>query len=163
MTTTRSSGRLRVARRFAAAALTAASIVGLSGFAGGTAEPASAAACLSPDVVHGEIGTKYWNMGGPNSPLGCPTTYEIGNPNGKGVRQHFAGGTMYWSPSSGAHPVWGAIGGYWGQQGWEQGVYGLPTSDEQPKWNNAGYIQYFECGVIHWERATGNTWGTTCR
>ncbi|WP_109510270.1 LGFP repeat-containing protein [Nocardioides speluncae] len=161
MTNTRSSRRLGFARTLTAAALTVA-VVGLSGFTG-TAPPASAAACLSPNVVHGAIGDKYWGMGGPNSPLGCPTTYEIANPNGKGVRQHFAGGTMYWSHGTGAHPVWGAIGGYWGQRGWEQGVYGLPTSDEQPKWANGGFVQYFECGVIHWERSTGDTWGQTCR
>lgn len=163
MTTTLGRRRLRLARTFTAAALTAAAIAGITGFSS-TAQPASAAACLDPSITHGVIGDRYWNdFGGPGGPLGCPTTYEIANPNGKGVRQHFAGGTMYWSHGTGAHPVWGAIGGYWGQRGWEQGIYGLPTSDEQPKWANAGYVQYFECGVIHWERVTGNTWGETCR
>lgn len=59
--------------------------------------------------------------------------------------------------------MWGAIGWYWGTQSWEQGVYGLPTSDELVGWGGNTRYQYFQCGVITWSAVDGNVWGDTCR
>lgn len=64
--------------------------------------------------VLGAILAKYQEMGGENSPLGCPKTDELTTPNGVGRYNTFVGGSIYWSPDTGAHPVWGAIGDKWG-------------------------------------------------
>ncbi|UNT00817.1 hypothetical protein MMF93_33265 [Streptomyces tubbatahanensis] len=59
-----------------------------------------------------------------------PKSDELKNADGKGVRQEFEGGTVYWSAATGAHPVWGKIGATWGEYGWENSAFGYPVSDE---------------------------------
>ena len=45
--------------------------------------------------------------------LGFPTTSEVRTPNGRGAYNVFQRGSIYWSPSTGVHPVYGAIGDAW--------------------------------------------------
>jgi uncharacterized protein with LGFP repeats len=59
-----------------------------------------------------------------------PTTDEIINPDGTGRRQEFQGAVIYWSPLTGAHPVYGLIKDKWAQLGWETGTMGYPLTDE---------------------------------
>lgn len=60
---------------------------------------------------------------------------------------------MYWSPSSGAAPVTGAIYAAWGSLGYERGRLGLPTSGEihEPLWIK----QNFQHGTLNFDRETG--------
>ncbi|NDZ79566.1 DUF2599 domain-containing protein [Streptomyces sp. SID10853] len=81
--------------------------------------------------VWGAVRDKWQAMGWETSALGYPKSDELKNADGKGVRQEFEGGTVYWSAPTGAHPVWGKIGATWGEYGWESSAFGYPASDER--------------------------------
>jgi hypothetical protein len=80
--------------------------------------------------VHGEIRVKYMQyLGGPAGVLGFPTTDESGTPDGLGRYNHFTGGSIYWSPSTGPMMVRGPIRDIWAGQGWEAGGLRYPVAD----------------------------------
>ncbi|MFJ5726326.1 LGFP repeat-containing protein [Streptomyces sp. NPDC093149] len=106
--------------------------------------------------VGGAILVKYTELNRETGPLGCPTSIELDNPDGVGKRQEFAGGTIYWSAASNAHPVWGTIGGKWGQSGWESGFLGYPLSDELTNPDNVGKRQQFQGGTVYWHPTLSN-------
>jgi len=103
--------------------------------------------------VHGLIGAKYLALGAENSLLGFPLTDETGTPYGVGRFNHFAGGSVYWTPSTGAHEVHGSIRATWAARGWETGSLGYPVSDEYGV--AAGRESDFTGGFLHWEAASG--------
>ena len=83
--------------------------------------------------VHGEILAHYRQQGGPAGLLGLPTTDETRAPDGVGRYNHFAGsggGSVYWSPKTGARSLVGAVRSRWASLGWERGRLGYPTTDE---------------------------------
>ena len=81
--------------------------------------------------VHGEIGVHYRVLGGSGSVLGYPTTDETGTPDGVGRYNHFQAGSIYWTPSTGAHEVHGLIRALWAAGGWERNAaLGYPITDE---------------------------------
>jgi uncharacterized protein with LGFP repeats len=104
--------------------------------------------------VHGLIAIKYRTGAGGPTTYGLPLTDEVTTPDGIGRFNHFQGGSIYWTPSTGAHTVYGGIKAEWAATGWEQGILGYPTSDE----NNAlapGRYNDFQRGVIYWSPTTG--------
>ncbi|MFD4660622.1 LGFP repeat-containing protein [Kitasatospora sp. NPDC058444] len=117
--------------------------------------PASAQPFCGQEVG-GDILAKYVELGGESSPLGCPVDGELANPDGVGRRQQFHGGTVYWSPVTKAHPVWGAIGDKWGQTGWEAGSLRYPLSDELTNPDNTGKRQQFQGGTVYWHPTLSN-------
>ena len=58
-------------------------------------------------AVLGGIRGQYRALGGPRSVLGLPTTHELATPDRVGRFNHFTGGSIYWSPGTGARAVWG--------------------------------------------------------
>src|SRR5439155_1236641 len=68
--------------------------------------------------------------------------------------EYFQGGTIYWSPSTGAHEVHGAILGEWGSLSWERSFLGYPTSDEAAT-AQSGRYNSFQDGFILWSAASG--------
>lgn len=62
--------------------------------------------------------------------LGYPTSREFCTLKDRGCFQRYEGGSIYWSPGTGAHPVRGAIRDIWGGTGWENGRYGYPIGSE---------------------------------
>jgi hypothetical protein len=84
--------------------------------------------------------------------LGQPTSDEMDVPGVSGAREsNFQGGTIYWSPNTGAHAVLsGGIGDEYNSQGGPTGWLGLPTSDAQEgNANSPGWwYQYFWNGKI---------------
>jgi len=80
--------------------------------------------------VGGRIRNKWGDLGWEGAALGYPITDELKTPDGKGRFNHFQGGSIYWSPETDAHQVWGGIRDKWAQQGWETGELGYPTTDE---------------------------------
>ena len=56
----------------------------------------------------------------------------------------FQGGTIYWSPATGAHVVYGAIGGLYNSLGGPTSFLGLPISDELGI--PGGRVSYFQNG-----------------
>lgn len=80
--------------------------------------------------IEGAIRTKWAGLGWESSFLGFPTTDELGTPDRVGRYNHFQGGSIYWSPGTGANEVHGLIRDEWGRRGWERSSLGYPTSDE---------------------------------
>ncbi|KAH8415453.1 hypothetical protein KR215_011149 [Drosophila sulfurigaster] len=80
--------------------------------------------------VQGVIAAKYLGDGGPAaSGLGFPTSDE--RKIRGGAFSVFDSGNIYWSGATGAHSVArGDLFRAWGEEGYEQGRFGFPTSDE---------------------------------
>ena len=107
--------------------------------------------------VHGAIRGRYLELGGPAGVLGFPLTDETGTPDGVGRYNHFsgsnAGSSIYWSPATGAHEVYGAIRAQWAALGWERSRLGYPTSGEYGI--TGGRRNDFQHGSILWHSASG--------
>ncbi|MCQ9347160.1 hypothetical protein NQ023_01555 [Corynebacterium phoceense] len=99
---------------------------------------------------------QYERLGGLTSWLLYPTEVKKQNPDGRGFRQQFVNGWIYWSPEHGAHAVSRMTAAVWARNGWEAGWLGYPTSGENPV-NGAtaldgevsGWMQQFEGGRIY--------------
>ena len=105
--------------------------------------------------VHGAILDKWGSLGWERSFLGYPLTNESTTPDGVGRFSHFQGGSIYWSPNTGAHEVHGAIRDQWSSLGWEQSVLGYPISDETVTSDGVGRYNAFQGGLIVWSAETG--------
>ena len=103
--------------------------------------------------IHGAIKAKWAQLQWEAGFLGYPVTDERGTPDGIGRYNHLQGGSVYWSPATGAHEVHGAIGDAWAVQGWETGTLGYPTSDEYPV--PGGRRSDFSGGSLFWDATTG--------
>lgn len=93
--------------------------------------------------------------------FGYPVTDERPTPDGRGRYNHFRGmqfpdrpeGSIYWTPQTGAHAIYGAIRDAWAKQGWERGPLGFPMSDE---FQDGKYRRVnFERGYIRWAPDSG--------
>ncbi|HWD03344.1 MAG TPA: nucleoside hydrolase [Amycolatopsis sp.] len=110
-------------------------------------------------AIYGAIRSKWAAMGWERSVLGYPTTDETGTPDGVGRYNHFSrnGGSIYWTPSTGAHAIYGLIGAKWAAIGWERSALGYPTTDESGTPDGIGRYNHFSRngGSIYWTSATG--------
>lgn len=102
-----------------------------------------------PYIVYGAIRAKWDALGAETGFLGMPTTDELSTACGGGRFNHFAGGSIYWTPATGAQEVHGAIRDKWASLGWERSALGYPTSDELV-FAGTGRISYFQHGYIYW-------------
>jgi uncharacterized protein with LGFP repeats len=99
---------------------------------------------------------KYASLGGLSGFLGAPVTSEQWCPDGIGEYEHFQNGSIYWSPSTGAHEVHGAIRDEWASLGWEKSVLGYPITDESGCPDGVGRYNHFQNdGSIYWSPSTG--------
>ena len=105
--------------------------------------------------VHGAIRARWSGIGWERSFLGYPLTDETTTPDGVGRYNHFQGGSIYWTPTTGAHEVHGAIRNLWASMGWERSFLGYPTSDELSTEDGIGRYSEFQRGSIYWSVATG--------
>ena len=109
--------------------------------------------------VHGGIRSNYLALGGPAGVLGFPVTDETGTPDGIGRYNNFngtnGGSSIYWSPATGAHEVYGAIRAQWAALGAERSRLGYPTSGEYGI--TGGRRNDFQHGSILWHAASGRT------
>ena len=105
--------------------------------------------------VHGAIRGKWASLGWERSFLGYPLTDETTTPDGVGRYNHFQGGSVYWTPATGAHEVHGAIRALWASMGWERSFLGYPTSDELSTEDSTGRYSEFQHGSIYWSPGTG--------
>ncbi len=104
---------------------------------------------------HGAIRALWAAKGWERSFLGYPMTDETGTPDGVGRYNHFQGGSIYWTPSTGAHEVHGAIRGLWAAKGWERSFLGYPLTDESTTPDGVGRYNHFQGGSIYWTPSTG--------
>ena len=105
--------------------------------------------------VHGAIRGLWSQLGWERSFLGYPLTNETATPDGAGRYNHFQGGSIYWTPTTGAHEVHGAIRGLWSQLGWERSFLGYPLTNETATPDGIGRYNHFEGGSIYWTPQTG--------
>ena len=103
--------------------------------------------------VHGAILGKYLE----NSPVsfGLPISDETVTSDEVGRLSHFENGhSIYWTPSTGAHTIYGAIRAEWRGLGWELGILGYPITDESDALSPGRYNE-FQRGAIYWSPTTG--------
>ncbi len=109
-------------------------------------------------AVYGEI-RKKWAALGYGQILGYPTNDEDGTPDGIGRFNHFLKGanvgSIYYTPSTGAHAIYGEIRKKWAAYGYEKGL-GYPTNDEDGTPDGIGRFNHFSLGhSIYFTNATG--------
>jgi L,D-peptidoglycan transpeptidase YkuD (ErfK/YbiS/YcfS/YnhG family) len=104
-------------------------------------------------VSMGAIRAAWGSTGYEKGFLGYPTTDEIWGMAKGGIGQAYEGGSIYFTPATGAHISMGAIRSLWGQQGFEKGALGYPTTDEYR--TNGAVVQDFQGGSIAWFGASG--------
>jgi glucose/arabinose dehydrogenase len=100
-------------------------------------------------AIYAKWGQLRWEAG----LLGFPVTDELPTPDRVGRYNHFEGGSIYWTPRTGAHEVHGLIRDRWAALGWETSYLGYPTSDEYTV--AGGRRTNFERGTITWTASTG--------
>lgn len=109
--------------------------------------------------LKGAIGEKYYNSGAAGK-YGQPTTGEFSLIDGGAGQQFSNRYTIYWSPNTGAHPVWwpGGIGNLYRTNGYENG-FGFPTTDEAAGPNGEAYQQFAKSNgqryTLYWSPETG--------
>ena len=113
--------------------------------------------------LDGPVSEAYAKAGG-EAALGMPTAMP--EKVGDGVVQAFTNGTIYSSPSTGAHLVQGEILRVYTEQGGPGGALGFPTSDEAEtgggyKVSGGGWISEFQNGTITWTNTGNGTFGET--
>jgi uncharacterized protein with LGFP repeats len=100
-------------------------------------------------AVHGA-----WAAGGGTAGVGVPVSAEEAAGSG-GRKQAFstAGGVIYWSSTTGAHRVLGAIRTRYDSLGGPTSRLGYPTTEEYPV--PGGRATRFEHGTLTWSSSTG--------
>ncbi|WP_424097626.1 LGFP repeat-containing protein [Moorena producens] len=101
-------------------------------------------------VIQGDIDLKWFELGGILSFLGYPTTDVRQTRDKVGLYNHFQGGSIYWSPDTGAHEVHGLIRDKWADLGWERSFLGYPITDETVTPDGIGRYNHFQGGSIYW-------------
>lgn len=101
-------------------------------------------------VLGGAIGAKWESLGGARSGLGQALNLEHPVPGAQKV--DFQYGDIYWSPSTGAHEVHGAIAGEYDAVGASGSALGIPRDDEVAVAGGRG--SRFTGGAIYWSPAT---------
>jgi uncharacterized protein with LGFP repeats len=96
----------------------------------------------------------HWAATGWERGLGYPTSSVAATPDGRGRYAHFEGGSIYWTPETGARTVSGPVRSHWAATGWERGL-GYPTTSVSVTPDGVGRYAHFERGSIYWTQATG--------
>lgn len=134
------------------------------GAPGGGGEPSTLNVPGVGDVtLDGPTAEAYTKAGGEGT-LGLPTAQP--EKVGDGTAQAFANGTIYSSPSAGAHVVQGEILRVYTGNGGPAGQLGFPTADEAetaggPDVANGGWISEFQHGTITWLNKGDGTFAET--
>ena len=79
--------------------------------------------------VHGDIRAKWARLGWENGFLGYPLTDETVTSDKAGRYNHFQGGSIYWTPQTGACSVLMQIRAKWAELKCESGPLGYPVAD----------------------------------
>ncbi len=103
--------------------------------------------------VHGAIREAWARSGWERSVLGYPISDELSTGDGLGRVSRFQGGSIYFSPATGAHEVHGAIRQWWEQMGAQRSELGYPVSDEvrvQTGQGRYAQVSRFQRGELVW-------------
>ncbi|WP_104182060.1 Ig-like domain-containing protein [Arthrobacter sp. B0490] len=107
-------------------------------------------------ATYGAIRARWGSQGYENGSLGYPIRNEAGGLRNGGAYQTFQGGSVHWSPVTGAWITRGAIQSKWASQGWESGRLGYPISNEF-RLSATVVAQDYQGGRITWSAPTGAT------
>jgi uncharacterized protein with LGFP repeats len=88
-------------------------------------------------------------------PLGYPITGTGTTADGVGRYQHYQKGSIFWSPTTGAQAVSGAIKTLWASTAYEKGPLGYPTNSTGATGDGVGQYEHFQKGSIFWSPTTG--------
>jgi uncharacterized protein with LGFP repeats len=112
----------------------------------------------SPDTgaraLLGAIQTLWTSTGGLGGPLGYPTTSVSTTADGTGQYARFEGGSIYWTPATGARAMLGPVEALWLSTGAERGVLGYPTTSVSTSGDGVGKYARFQGGAIYWSPPT---------
>ena len=107
-------------------------------------------------TVGGPILAKWNSLGGATGLLGAAQSNDTTCPDGVGHFVRFANGMIYWTPTTNAFSVHGAILAKWGSLGWERCAFlGYPVTDESGCPDGVGRFNHFQQGSIYWTAAIG--------
>ncbi len=105
-------------------------------------------------LANDPISSYYSQLGGAGSYLGSPIDNEHAIAGGDA--QDFVGGSIFWSPATGAHVVHGAILGRYLALGGPAGILGFPLTDETAGSDGVGRFNNFSgYGSIYWTPSSG--------
>ncbi|MCF6737738.1 LGFP repeat-containing protein, partial [Blastococcus sp. KM273129] len=104
-------------------------------------------------VLSVEIRDRWGAAGWENGALGFPVS-DVGSLKDGGRFVHFQGGSIYWSPATGARIVSGVVRDRWAAAGWENGPLGFPVSDVTAL-ADGGAFAHFQGGSVYWSSGTG--------
>jgi uncharacterized protein with LGFP repeats len=114
-------------------------------------------AAQSVVLVLPQIRDKWGAAGAERGPLGWPRVDTFCGLRDGGCGQHFSGGSIYWSPGTGARFVTTSRSDFarplatrWEQSGWEFGALGYPTSDPFCGLRDGGCGQHFQGGSLYY-------------
>ncbi len=107
-------------------------------------------------VVGGSVGDRYRAAGADKSPLGYPTSDEIGLSTGGLYQQFQKDWRIYWKSGLGAWVVGGSVGNRYRSMGADKSSLGYPTSNEI-RLSSGEIYQQFQKGRIYWKSGKG-TW-----
>ena len=105
-------------------------------------------------VVSGAARTAWAASGAENGPLGYPVRDERGGLLRGGSYQRFQQGSVYRSPATGAHFLYGPIWQRWAALGHERSRLGYPTADLVCGLASRGCYQPFEGGSLYTSSST---------
>ncbi len=110
-----------------------------------------------PNSTLSPILQKWVELGGADGFLGAPQIDEQRCPDGRGRFIHFAAGSIYWTPETGAHVIYGYIREKWASLGWETCEFlGYPATDETGTPDGIGRFNHFDKGgSIYWTAELG--------
>ncbi len=106
------------------------------------------APCLTTDCGT-PIAQKYSELGGATGALGAALGAEEAMGDGRGRRQRFKNGNIYWTQTTGAHDVRGSLLREYGEQGGAFGGLKYPTSDTRMTTDKTRRYNNFENGRIY--------------
>ncbi|WP_282948091.1 LGFP repeat-containing protein [Cellulomonas endometrii] len=112
-------------------------------FAGGAIYASPASGTHSSDTV---LMQAWARVGWENGILGYPTSEPVSGLRDGGRYQNFVGGSIHYSPATGAHATSGAVRAAWAAAGWETGPYGYPVGDAVTSGGTVS--QQFQSGTI---------------
>jgi uncharacterized protein with LGFP repeats len=104
-------------------------------------------------IVRGDILAAYRAAGGPTRSLGFPTTSDARTADGRGYVVRFQGGDIWWSPSTGARVVSGAMARTYWQRGGSSSTLGFPTRSSYAV--SGGMRTDFQRGWMTWNATSG--------
>ncbi|WIM67509.1 alpha/beta hydrolase-fold protein [Corynebacterium breve] len=87
--------------------------------------------------------------------IGTCLNNEYGVAEGAGKAQDFRDGTAFWSPETGAQPLFGSILAKYNELGGPAGWLGFPKTGETKTPDGKGRYVHFENGSIYWTANTG--------